>query len=651
VREPIVSVLFGTFNRRPLLLKCVEAVRRSVGELPYEIVVCDGGSTDGSRQWLAEQIDVVMVGRRGLTGAVVAFNDCHALSRGRYLVTLNDDCEVQGDAIYQAVRLLEHDTQVGQVAFGYRRSVDDPKRGFIVNFLCPPKHHYANFGVIRRSLADEARRITGGMWSPAYYTYGADCELSCWVHRLGYAVRACPDLRVVDHEHVDGLRDANHLGGRAQRDGKLFWERWAKVPDMLMPRGAMPRMSERELGVLRELEARGPVAAPPSASRLEPVPEIRVLAARPADARALERVHPEPGHAPWRATTLPTKERVLHVHLWSADEPQTSLCQALMSLGEHSGHRRVDWTRLDTRRRGSPAVSQAVLAAAAEIKPTLVFMQLQQPGVLSGDDVRNIRAIAAEGAIIAHWTGDVGQQYGPGHWYHELGAACDLMLFSCMSHVEAYHADGMPNAAYLQIGYDEDRYYEGAEDRYGSGYTVVMLGQRYRPELIRLPLGTSDARLRIDLGERIRKLWNRRGGVFGSGWPSRPIPPAHSGDMYRASSLAVSVSLTNDLKRYSSDRLLRSMACGTPTLVKRFTDCDTWGLSDGVNCILFDTVKEFEQSARSWLHHDRRHELSAIGKAGAKLVREHHTWGVRMRELMAYVSALRGGEDAIERPW
>jgi len=655
--QPLVSVLFGTYNRRALLLKCVESIRVAVGPLPYEIVVCDGGSTDGSRHWLAEQMDVVLVGRRALTGAVVAFNDCYQLSRGKYLVTLNDDVEVLGDAIYQGVHVLESELDVGQIAFGYRRSAEDPKRGWIVNLLAPPHHHYANFGVIRRSIAEQAAAISGGMWSTAYYTYGADCELSCWVHRLGFRVKPCPELRVLDHEHRDGLRDANHVGGRAQRDGKLFWERWAKVPDMLLPGGPMPRLAGREQEALRSLENGG---AMPRPRRHEPTaaPPQRPLAAAVIDRSAkLEGVHPQAGHAPWRVTELPSSERVLHVHLWSAEEPQHSLCQALTALADPSipaaSHRRIDWTRLWSSRHGanSAAVREAVLGAASEIKPTLVFMQLQQPGVLSAEDVRNIRALAAEGAIIVHWTGDVGQQYARGHWYHELAGAADLMLFSCMTHVQSYHADGMANAAYLQIGYDEERYYEGPDDRYGASYSVVTLGQRYRPDAIRLPLGTSDAVLRVEVGERIRKVWGRRGGVFGASWPSRPMPPQASGDVYRTASMAVSVSLANDLSRYSSDRLLRSMACGTPTLVKRFKDAATWGLVDGVNCVFFDTAKEMEQRGKAYLNHARQSELRAIGKAGAQLVREHHRWGVRMREMYAYVAALRGDTHELERPW
>ncbi len=51
--RPDVSILLGTYNRFDHLSKAVRSIREACVEVRYEIVVCDGGSTDGSRAPLA----------------------------------------------------------------------------------------------------------------------------------------------------------------------------------------------------------------------------------------------------------------------------------------------------------------------------------------------------------------------------------------------------------------------------------------------------------------------------------------------------------------------------------------------------------------------------------------------------------------------
>ncbi|HET7288694.1 MAG TPA: glycosyltransferase, partial [Pyrinomonadaceae bacterium] len=77
-----VSVVFGTYNRIQHLKRCVESVRAACTNVTYEIVVGDGGSTDGSKEWLKQQHDVKYV-HGGLTGAVAAFNACFREVSGR----------------------------------------------------------------------------------------------------------------------------------------------------------------------------------------------------------------------------------------------------------------------------------------------------------------------------------------------------------------------------------------------------------------------------------------------------------------------------------------------------------------------------------------------------------------------------------------
>ena len=54
-----VSVVIPTYNRRPILEKCLDAVERQRfegGLDQYEVVVVDDGSTDGTPAWLREEV-------------------------------------------------------------------------------------------------------------------------------------------------------------------------------------------------------------------------------------------------------------------------------------------------------------------------------------------------------------------------------------------------------------------------------------------------------------------------------------------------------------------------------------------------------------------------------------------------------------------
>lgn len=228
---PDISVLLGTYNRFALVQRAVESIRRSARGYSYEICVCDGGSVDGSRAWLVEQPDVVLVGKRSLEGAVKAFNEAWMVSRGRFVANFNDDAEYVGNALGQGVRFLQDPShvKVGQVAFEY----DLP--GFFkvetINGL-----YYANFGMTRREVAEKICAAQGGVnnwWNPIYHTYAADCEHSCWVWKLGYEVHALVGARAADKKAVDELRETNEQVRKGRGDSELFWKRWPDANSML----------------------------------------------------------------------------------------------------------------------------------------------------------------------------------------------------------------------------------------------------------------------------------------------------------------------------------------------------------------------------------------------------------------------------------
>jgi glycosyltransferase involved in cell wall biosynthesis len=241
-----LAVVLGTYNRRALLQGAVESVRRSWGGSALTrrlIIVVDGGSTDGSREWLAAQPDVELICQAGpLTGAVRAFNlgFGHAVDAGfDYVMQMNDDAEIIGPegALPRAVALLEVESALGALAFEYNAW---GPWGFDSVYGRP----YVNFGVIRSEAGKAVARAQGdpsgrNWWNPIYRTYGADSEFGCWLWKLGWPVRNLEGFRVHDLQAQDELRVLNGATDPERADSKLFYRRWPSAAH-LTPAGPPP---------------------------------------------------------------------------------------------------------------------------------------------------------------------------------------------------------------------------------------------------------------------------------------------------------------------------------------------------------------------------------------------------------------------------
>jgi len=86
------SIIIPTYNGLDLLQRCVHSIRSST-EHPYEIIVVDNGSKDGTGEWcLREKLALVSLPRN--EGFPVACNQGLRLSSGDTLVLLNNDTVV-----------------------------------------------------------------------------------------------------------------------------------------------------------------------------------------------------------------------------------------------------------------------------------------------------------------------------------------------------------------------------------------------------------------------------------------------------------------------------------------------------------------------------------------------------------------------------
>jgi glycosyltransferase involved in cell wall biosynthesis len=223
------AVVFGTYNRKVMLEKAVASVRFASGALPVTMVVVDGGSVDGSKEWLRTQPDVVLIEQKlPLTGAVKAFNlgYGYAVDHGfPFVAHFNDDAEfITPKMLETAVGILNKKPKVGEVAFEF-----DLRGPW--GFDNVHDRWYANFGVIRASVGIAIAKKQGdptghNWWNPIYRTYAADNEFGCWIWAMGLEVERGFGLRVHDLCAKDELRKINAGHDPHRTDSVVFLRRW-----------------------------------------------------------------------------------------------------------------------------------------------------------------------------------------------------------------------------------------------------------------------------------------------------------------------------------------------------------------------------------------------------------------------------------------
>jgi glycosyltransferase involved in cell wall biosynthesis len=226
---PRVSVLLTCYNHLRHLPAAVESVRAQTYR-DWEIVAIDDASTDGSREWLRENLtDAALVLNEKNLGTYASLNEGLVRARGDLVAILNDDDLWAPTKLERQVALLDAYPEVGLVHTdggfidGEGRSLGGAPLGFdfprtetgdVLLALLYQNKIIASAVLARRALIDDC-----GGFDPAYFGSG---DWAMWLRiaelaQVGYVAEPLTFYRV----HGE---NASHKLERIWRDDQRLRE-------------------------------------------------------------------------------------------------------------------------------------------------------------------------------------------------------------------------------------------------------------------------------------------------------------------------------------------------------------------------------------------------------------------------------------------
>lgn len=228
-----LSIIIVSWNVRDLLGDCLRSVAAGRGDLELEVIVVDSGSSDGTPQMVEEAIKqepfpVRLIARPDNVGFAKGNNIGIRQARGQYILLLNPDTEIVGDALSVMVSYLAENGDVGVVGPQLRYPngvVQSSRRRFPTlatafwesTWLEPwaPERLLERYYVLDRpdDAAGEVDWVVGaclltrravveqvGLLDEDYFMYSEELDLCRRIKAAGWRVVYLPAAEVIHHE-------------------------------------------------------------------------------------------------------------------------------------------------------------------------------------------------------------------------------------------------------------------------------------------------------------------------------------------------------------------------------------------------------------------------------------------------------------------
>jgi len=226
-----VSIVILNFNTKNLLKNCIDSIKKST-HIPYEIIVVDNGSTDGSVKMLEQDYkSVILIRNKKNLGFAAGNNKARSKVRGKFVLFLNSDTIIEGTSIDKSISYFEKTNNTGALTVKQvlptgkidkdsRRSFPTPWVAlthfsrldrlfpksklfsrYWYGYLSANKIH--NIDVLQGAYFLTTKKILDkvGWFSEDYFLDGEDIDLSWKIKQLGYCLVYYPKVKII---HLKG---------------------------------------------------------------------------------------------------------------------------------------------------------------------------------------------------------------------------------------------------------------------------------------------------------------------------------------------------------------------------------------------------------------------------------------------------------------
>ncbi len=271
-----VSIIIVNFNTRDITCACLQSIYGHPHEYEYEVIVVDNGSTDGSANMIARRFSKAqLIANQDNRGFAAANNQGMEIARGRYLLLLNSDTQVDGETLRSTLAFADRTQDIGIIgcrAFrkdGTQQSTlfrdihlrDVALNVFIPNniirrsnFLARSRYPGINLDLVQQVdvvagcfmfVRREALEQVGPMYE-GFFMYGEEADWCFRFRRAGWRVSYFPGASILHYGNVSTARCPDEMSLEMAKSQLLLLQRTqgrvvACIANVLMLLRDLPR--------------------------------------------------------------------------------------------------------------------------------------------------------------------------------------------------------------------------------------------------------------------------------------------------------------------------------------------------------------------------------------------------------------------------
>lgn len=206
-----ISIVIPNYNGVKYFKKCIDSVKSQTYK-DYETIIIDNGSNDDSYSWLERDKSITFKRLDKNYGFSKAVNDGIRLSKGEYILLLNNDTVLESDFLEKIISCIEISENIFGVSskmiqynnpkciddagdeytiLGWAYKVGDGKDILEYSKMREIFSACAGAGLYRKKVFDEI-----GYFDEQFFAYMEDIDISYRARIYGYKNIYCPEAKV-----------------------------------------------------------------------------------------------------------------------------------------------------------------------------------------------------------------------------------------------------------------------------------------------------------------------------------------------------------------------------------------------------------------------------------------------------------------------